>query len=572
MQILVADDSKTNLAVIKIALLKLGHEVIAATSGEEAIEFFQRQRPDLIILDVMMEGIDGFECARRIRAISSDYWIPIIFLSANVDDTSIAKGIDAGGDDYLFKPFSEVTLAAKIKAMERISDMRQRLFETTQKLYLISSTDVLTGIYNRLQFNRTMKEIILAAERYHYMIALLFIDLDDFKNANDNFGHHIGDLLLIEVARRLKNCIRANDFLARLGGDEFAIILGEINNVEEAGNIAQKIILSVSDDYNIENNNIRIGASIGIAFYPLSATNQEDLIINADIAMYHAKSSGRNNFQYFTEELNEKYRKQVSLESALKFALEKHELFLTYQPIFELKTKKLIGLEALLNWENPKFGLVSPSLFIAIAEETGVINDMGDWVLQTASEQARQWSLYKFNNFKLGINISSRQLIYENFIEQINKTIETSGMAPAQIEIELSETTVMSYSGRAYKEAIHKLHNMGISIAIDDFGTGYSSLTRLKQLPITTLKIEKSFIQDIPANANSAIIVNCLVALGKNLGLNVIAEGIETNEQLSFLIKNGCQQGQGFLLSRPLNTKQATSFLENTMSKQSTFL
>lgn len=338
---------------------------------------------------------------KKIRALDSEDWIPIIFLSASVDDVSIANGIDAGGDDYLTKPCSEITLAAKIRAMQRIADMRKKLFETTQKLYLLSSTDTLTGIYNRLQFNRSIKEIGAAADRYHHMIGLLFIDVDNFKNINDNFGHHIGDLFLIEVAKRLKSCVRANDFIARLGGDEFAIILGEIASKADAEQVAKNVIRALSVDFYLEDHLIRNGASIGIACYPDVATTQDNLMLNADVAMYHAKEIGRNNYQFFTEKLNDRYKQHINLENSLKFALERKELYLQYQPIVDLATRKLVGLETLLRWNNTIYGDIAPGLFIPIAEETGLMSHLGTWVLETACKQITLWNLEKQQDFKL---------------------------------------------------------------------------------------------------------------------------------------------------------------------------
>ncbi|TAK75765.1 MAG: GGDEF domain-containing protein, partial [Gammaproteobacteria bacterium] len=315
--------------------------------------------------------------------------------------------------------------------------------------------------------------------------------------------------------------------------------------------------------------NIRNGASVGIACYPASAKTQEDLILNADVAMYHAKASGRNNYQHFTDELNERYKKQLNLEHALKFALEKKELFLTYQPIYDLKTRNIIGIETLLCWDHPKFGLVSPNIFIPIAEETGLIIDIGNWILRTACHQASLWPLDKIKNFKFAINISSRQLLRENFVQQLITILNDTGMSPSLLEIELTETVMMTYTTGSFKEEIMKIHDLGINISIDDFGTGYSSLTRLKHLPVNTLKIEKSFIQEAVINPNSGIIVSCLIALGKNLGLNVIAEGIENEEQLKFLTAKGCPQGQGFYLSKPLSVDRMEKLLKLQVKSKS---
>lgn len=564
MKILVADDSKINLVIITEALNRLGHHVIAANSGEQAIVFFQHDSPDLVILDVVMEGMDGFECARRIRAINTEDWIPIVFLSASVDDESIAKGIDSGGDDYLTKPFSEITLAAKIKAMQRISDMRKKLFDATQQLYLLSSTDSLTGIYNRFQFDRSIKEILSAADRFKHKVALFFIDLDTFKSINDTFGHHMGDLLLKEVAARLKACLRINDFIARLGGDEFAIILSEIQYPDEAIQIAEKIIDTLSKNYFLDNHNIRNGASIGISCYPFPSTNKDELIINADMAMYHAKATGRNNFKLYNEELNAKYKQQISLEHALKFSLEKKELHLTYQPIYNLNTNQLTGVEAQLYWDHPTFGIVLPNVFLPIAEEIGLISSIGDWMLRTSCQQTAEWLLRAFKTIKLSINVSSRQLLKDNFVENINHILSEFKIMPSQLELEITENMIMTQTNDLLISNINKLHQAGIGIAIDHFGTGYSSLMRLQHLPIDTLKIEKMFVQDAVNNQNSAIIVSCLVALGKKLGMKVIADGIETQKQLDFLVQKDCTEGQGKYLAAPLEIALLKDMLESS--------
>lgn len=566
MKILIADDSKTNLVFIANSLKKLGHEVIPVASGKEALEIFQKDQPDLVILDVVMEGMDGFETAKQMRALNTENWIPIIFLSASVDDESIKRGIDAGGDDYITKPFSEITLAAKIKAMQRISDMRQALIKTTHKLEHLSSTDTLTGLYNRFQFDRTLQERLSAANRHHRLMGLMFIDLDNFKLINDTFGHHIGDLLLKEVALRLKSCVRTEDFIARIGGDEFTVILSEVEKIENVGLIAQKMLDVLSVDLYLEKHNIRIGASIGLTCYPWPGTTKENLLKHADIAMYHAKAMGRNNYQYFNEELNEKYHQHINLEYSLKFALERKEMFLTYQPIYDITNDTVIGLEALTCWDHHKFGLVSPSIFIPIAEETGLITTIGNWVLRSTCEQVKKWGLDKYKNFKVAINLSSYQLLQENFFEMIVDILNYTQVPPHMLELELTETTIMNFRTDLFRNLINKLHNFGISIAIDDFGTGYSSLTRLKHLSIDTLKIDQGFVQDVITDPNSAIIVNCLIALGKNLGLKVIAEGIETESQLDFLKKKGCIYGQGYLLSKPINTENMDAFIKNIES------
>lgn len=563
MNILVADDSKTTLALIIASLQKLGHTVMPANCGQEAIDLFQKERPDLIILDVVMEGgMDGFECAKKIREISdeNEEWIPIIFLSGSVDDVSIEKGINTGGDDYLTKPFSEVTLAAKIKAMQRISEMRKKLVDTTEELRTLSATDPLTGVYNRLQFERHLREKLAEADRHNFKLALLFIDIDHFKTINDSLGHHVGDLLLKDVAKRISSCLREEDFLARIGGDEFTIVLSYVDTIYDAGKTAQNIVNALAPIYSLENNSIRISVSIGIACYPELGTTHESFVQNADIAMYHAKDSGRNNFQYFTTELQEKYKQQVSLENDLKFALERKQLFVTYQPIYNLLSKKLVNVEALLRWQHPEFGVISPNIFIPLAEETGLIVEIGTWVLKEVCQQRMRWYNAGYKDFKIAVNLSLHQFLQENFFQVISDILLKTKLPPYLLELELTETTVIAYTNEL-KLTLKKLHDMGLGISIDDFGTRYSSLTSLRQLPVTTLKIDKAFLQDVSTDLKNSTIVKALIALGSNLNLDVIAEGIETDQQLQFLIVNGCFQGQGFLLSKALNEKDMTTYL-----------
>ncbi len=561
MKVLVADDSEINLMLISLVLKEQGHQIITVTNGPEAIEVFKRHRPDLVIMDVVMEGMDGFECARTMRSIRREDWIPIIFLSNSVDDSSIAKGIDAGGDDYLTKPFSKITLIAKIKAMQRISDMRQRIYHTTKKLEVLSATDALTGIYNRFQFDKSIVEKLSVANRYHRQLALLFIDLDNFKIINDTFGHHIGDLLLKEVAARLKSCLRTEDFLARVGGDEFAVILSDIDNPLVAGVIAQKILDSLTPDYHLDENKIRISASIGIALYPSSETTQMTLIQNADVAMYHAKELGRNSYQYYSTNLNEKYKQHIHLEQALQFALEKNQFYLKYQPIMDLQNQQAVGLEALLCWDHPEYGAISPADFIPIAEETGLIVPIGYWIMRQACEHATEWDLKKLEGFKLSINISSHQLLQEDFYQNTVDILNDTHISPTLLEFEITETTEMDYASYTLRQTIKKLHDLGITISIDDFGTGYSSLTRLKDLAIDTLKIDQIFVQDAIKDYNAGIIVKNLINMCKELKIDIIAEGIETQEQLDFLLAHGCIHGQGYLLARPLFIEQVKGLL-----------
>ncbi len=563
MKILVADDSKTNLAIISTALEQLGHTVIATHSGEEAISEYEKNKPDLIILDVVMEGMSGFECASKIRAMNTEEnWIPIIFLSASVDDQSISQGINAGGDDYLTKPFSQITLEAKIKAMQRIAEMKKKLLLTTEELKVLSSTDPLTGTYNRLQFEKSIKEKIATADRQNLTLGLLFIDLDHFKAINDTFGHNIGDLLIREVADRIKECVRIDDFIARIGGDEFVIMILDKDTAHTAEVVAKKILDKLAQPFTLENNTIRISSSIGLACYPYNGLTRDTLVQSADIAMYHAKELGRNNFQNYTNEMNQKYRRQVSLEQELRFALERSQLFIVYQPIYNLISKQIVGMEGLLRWKHNSFGIISPNIFIPIAEECGLIMQIGNWVLENVCQQGAKWNELGFDHFKLSVNLSAHQIHQNSFIDTLNSILIATKFSPRQLELELTEPSLVSFTNQL-KTTITKLHDMGVNTTIDDFGTRYSSLSYLRSFPISSLKIDKEFLINIQHDVKNSIIVKSLISLAVNLNLNVIAEGIENDEQIQFLIINGCFLGQGYYLSKPISANDMTNLLMN---------
>lgn len=551
MKILVADDSKTFRSLINASLTNLGHEVLLAEKGSEAIELYQKYHPDLVILDVMMEEMNGFDCARRIRAINTDNWIPIIFLSATVDDESISKGIEAGGDDYLTKPYSEVTLQAKIKAMQRIAEMRNRLCNAMGELRKITSIDVLTGVYNRFQFDLTLREKLAFANRHNHLIALLFIDLDHFKNINDTLGHEYGDLLLKEVALRIKSITRKDDFIARLGGDEFVIITTEIKSAKEAGDLAQKLVDDLSRQYIIRGNPLKIGASIGIAIYPSENITETTVIRCADMAMYIAKKMGRNNYKYYTNVISKQYKKQQGMEHELRFAIDRNEIIIYYQPIYDLFTKKIIKVEALVRWRHAEYGLVSPEVFIPLAEDVGLISELGLWIMKEACQQMVDVIVKDDLNVKLALNVSIRQFINENFVENVLNTLKEAHFPPDKFSIELTETTVITYSN-TFKDAVKKLNEAGIEITIDDFGVKNSSFKSLKYLPIGALKIDKNFVKNVNNKEKNAIIVKSLITLADSLNIDAIAEGIQNEDELNFLIRNECRYGQGFYLSKPV--------------------
>lgn len=510
-----------------------------------------------------MDKLSGYECATTLSEYnkSNDDWVPIIFLSAAVDDEAVQQGIESGGDDYLTKPINTTILKSKILAMERIATMRNKLLESNERFETLSLTDALTGLPNRKFYEQMINSVMANACRNHTIFALLFIDLDKFKNINDTLGHHLGDLLLQKVSVRIRHELRQGDHITRLGGDEFAIILPTIEGPDCASTVANKIIASLAESFDLEGNEVSISCSVGVACYPQAGEDAETLTKNADIAMYRAKSLGRNTFQFFTEELNLAHSNKVKMEQALATAVSNDELSLVLQPKYQFEPKKIIGFEALLRWHHPEYGPIPPDGFIPVAEETGLIIPIGEWVIEHACALLGKINEQYKDTLTFAINISPVQVNSNSMLSLLQKCMKENNLTPAQLEIEITETAIMAYSNDT-EQALRELHDLGIRIDIDDFGTGYSSLSHLKQLPINGLKIDKSFVMDIPKDENDIAIVKGIISLAKSLGLNITAEGIETIDQLQFLLDNGCSQGQGYYLSKPIPLDEAIALLK----------
>lgn len=435
-----------------------------------------------------------------------------------------------------------------------------------EDLRFLASFDTLTGLPNRTLFQDRLNHAITQAHRANNIVALLFLDLDRFKHINDSMGHHVGDLLLKAVARRLQNAVRDGDTVARLGGDEFTIILEGVAKTKAATLISEKVLRAFQTPFLLDDKTLTISTSIGISLYPNDADNADSLIKFADTAMYHAKSSGRNNFQFYTSKLNEIATRHVQLESGLKEAIQRKELSLVYQPKFCLRDGSLTGLEALLRWYHTELGPISPVEFIPLAEETGIITQIGHWVINHACQQLAEWNSLGFNGITIAINLSARQL-KADIISTIEVALAVSGLPAQSLELELTESMIMGNPQESVS-ILSKLKALGLTIAVDDFGTGYSSLSYLKRFPIDTLKIDREFVRDITNDPDDAAITSAIIALAHSLELNVVAEGVETQEQLNFLAMQGCDQVQGFLLSKPLNAEDCLTLLKNQSKPQ----
>lgn len=420
--------------------------------------------------------------------------------------------------------------------------------------------DSLTQLPNRLLFNDRLSLAITQAHRHRKMLAVLFLDLDRFKLVNDILGHTKGDRLLQGVTKRLIKLLTEGDTIARMGGDEFALLIPEISQVEDAAKIAQGVIHSLKSSFNLNGHEIYITTSVGVCVYPNDGQDAENLLKNAEAAMYRAKEKGRNNYQFYTPIMNDKILERLDLENSLRHALNRQEMVAYYQPQVDLNSGKITGMEALARWQHPKLGLVSPACFIPLAEETGLIVPLGEYILSAACAQNKAWQESGLPPLRVAVNLSARQFQQEDLVERVAQILEKTKLASRYLELELTESAVMQ-DVEFTANTLRDLRKMGVHIAIDDFGTGYSSLSYLKKFPINTLKIDQSFIRDLTTDSNDAAIATAVIALAHSLDLKVTAEGVETQKQLNFLKKQKCDKMQGYLFSRPIPAKDFEKLL-----------
>jgi diguanylate cyclase (GGDEF)-like protein/PAS domain S-box-containing protein len=447
-------------------------------------------------------------------------------------------------------------------------DISERKVDEERNQFL-ANHDALTSLPNRAMFSEVLNLAIQNARRYDRNFAVLFIDLDRFKNINDTLGHDAGDKLLQEMGSRLTHTVRASDVVARLGGDEFVVLVQEVAEPKQVAAVARKILSALVQPMSIQRQECRVTASIGICMYPSEAKDENALMKNADIAMYRAKEDGKNNYKFYSEEINIHIFERMALETSLRRGLERNEFFLHYQAKLDLHTKKITGVEALVRWQHPDLGVVPPVQFIPLAEETGLILPIGKWVLNTACAQNVAWQREGLPPLSMAVNLSVRQFTDEDLVKDIANALKNTGMKPELLELELTESMVIQNPERAGK-VLAEIKKMGVRLAIDDFGVGYSSLTHLKRFPIDTLKVDRSFIQDLPQDPEDRAICEAIIAMGKSLKLTVIAEGVETLEQQTFLHDHACDEMQGFFFSNPVPSDQFAALLRERIrtSKQ----
>ena len=483
------------------------------------------------------------------------------FPPGSVCGAAIGEGIDSKWLAVLVIVTTLATLGIALLASVFDRQMRTRtgmladsLAHANEKLLQAALHDPLTQLPNRMLLQDRIEQAIEKAKRRQFSFAVMFCDLDGFKAINDAYGHQLGDKLLIQMSERVSALLRSHDTFARLGGDEFVIVF-QVDDPEDAAVVAERIIASVGEPFLIDALELQVTASLGIALYPADATTERELMAHADAAMYHTKDAGRNGYTFFTESMHVSANRQLKLLQELRRAIHRNELVLHYQPKFPASGQPLIGAEALVRWQHPELGLLGPDTFIPLAERSGLILPLGDWVLDRACAQLRQWHDAGHDDWSMAVNLSPLQFASSTLLDTVTRTLERHGLAPQHLTLEVTETTAMK-DVEASLQILHGLTAMGVNISIDDFGTGYSSLLYLKRMPATELKIDRAFVHDLEDNAEDAAIVSSIIALGRSLQLQIVAEGVETDGQRQYLSDLGCDLLQGYHLGRPVGAEE----------------
>ncbi len=455
------------------------------------------------------------------------------------------------GNTYIFNGF--------------IRDISERK-QAADRLEHLAHRDMLTGLPNRAAFNDLLRQALALAQRNEYMLAVMFLDLDGFKSINDSLGHDAGDVLLQECALRLVQCVRDSDTVARVGGDEFLIILPDVNQAYGPRYVCERILASLGKPFSINGQECFIGASIGVSLFPGDGDSADALVKHADTAMYGAKSAGKNNFKFYTSAMSAAVLKRMEMERALRHAIDKNQLSLLYQPQVDLRNGSILGVEALVRWHHPALGTVPPSVFVPLAEESDLIIAIGEWVLNAACRQNMAWQRAGLPPLRMAVNFAARQFAHEGLIDSVSAALKNSGLEAKYLEVEITEGSAMRDINASIAK-MQALKSLGVSISIDDFGTGFSSLSYLKRFPIDTLKIDRSFMLEIPKQSKDAAIVTTIAEMAHNLGMQVIAEGVENKEQLAFLRSRGCDVVQGYLFSRPVTAEKIARMLERIQER-----
>jgi len=559
--VLIVDDDPMVRVLVGESLRQIGLVVEEAETGEAALEFLARSQPDVILLDVLMPGMDGFETCTAIRSGERGKHIPVMMMTGLEDIDSIDHAFGLGATDFITKPLNYAILGHRVRYLLRTMRAFESLRRSRKAIHQLAYYDVLTNLPNRRMFTERLHQSLETARRNHRLVGMLFIDIDNFKYINDTFGHSVGDRLLRSVAGQLLTCLRRSDAVgreqevdeypvARLGGDEFTVLLNGIDKADDAARAARRIIDAIAVPFLIGTEEVVVTPSIGIAVFPYDGNSVEELIRNADTAMFNAKQHGKNSYEFYTHSMSTSAFERLAMENDLHRAFSNGEFEVYYQPRIDLRTAAVVGLETLLRWHHPEKGVVRPADFILASEECGLIVPIGEWALRTACRQLHRWVGDGLVAVRLGINLSACQFRQTLFNQMLGDSVQEAGIPPAWLELEMTERVILEDiqgGGRALRD----LKRMGVHLSLDDFGTGYSSLSLLRRLPIDTLKIDNSFVRDVGTDADNAAIVVAVIGLAHSLRMRVAAEGVETPQQLEFLREHGCDEAQGYYFAEP---------------------
>lgn len=552
-QVLVVDDDRSTRSALRYTLQRDGFRVEEAADGAQALQMLKRLQPDVILMDAVMPVMDGFTACAKVQELPYGRAIPVLMITALEDNVSVERAFAAGASDFIPKPIHFAVLSQRVRRIIEGNRAEKRIRH-------MAYNDLLTGLPNRALFFDQLGRRIDQARQIGTTVAVLFLDLDRFKYVNDTLGHDVGDRLLVAVAQRIRRSVRNADCVARLGGDEFTVVLADVAGPTAAASAAQNICRALATPFQIDGHDIFVTASVGISLYPHDGTDVGTLLKHADTAMYRAKKTNTG-FQFFEAAMEQSISEQVRMENDLRRALERDELEVFYQPQARLDTGEIVGAEALVRWHHPTRGLVSPVEFIPLAEETGLIIALGEWVLRTACAQLQAWIESGWAPIRVAVNLSVRQLLQKDFVATVEQALADTGLPPQLLELEITESTLMEHAEDTL-QALHRLHGIGVRLTIDDFGTGYSSLAYLKRFPVDIIKIDRSFVRDVPHDADDAAIVKGIIALAHSLRLEVVAEGVETAPQIRFLKEQSCDMLQGFYMSRPIPAEEFAHYVK----------
>jgi diguanylate cyclase (GGDEF)-like protein len=569
-RVLLIEDNPGDVCLLRQMLnekTSFNAELVHVTYMREAEAVLAAGVVDIILLDLGLPDAQGLEAIRRAHAAAPG--IPLVVLTGLDDESVAVQALQQGAQDYLIK--GQIDTRGLLRAL-RYAIERKKIESTAlamaQQMAHSAEHDFLTGLPNRMLLNDRISQAIALATRHAKKVAVLFLDLDGFKHINDSLGHPIGDKLLQSIAACLVQCIRGSDSVSRQGGDEFVVLLLEIDRAEDAAITARRMLQAVAQSHFVDQHDLHVTASIGISIYPTDGLDADTLVKNADTAMYQAKENGRRSFQFFKPAMNVRAVERQSIEEGLRRALERHEFAVYYQPKVNLATGAITGAEALLRWTHPTQGSIPPAQFIPVAEDSGLILPIGAWVLREACAQARAWLDAGLPAMTMAVNVSAMEFREQGFLDRLFAIIRATGIDPSSLELELTESVLVKHAASTAR-ILQTLRERGIRVAIDDFGTGYSSLSYLRKFPVDAVKIDQSFIRQISTAGEDTTIIKAVIGMARGLKLRVVAEGVETLEELAFLRAYRCEEAQGYYFSRPVPPQQFALLLRDGIPKSS---